>query len=621
MTLNHAQEKAVAHGEGPCLVLAGPGSGKTLTIAKRIEYLIKYYKVRPEEILVITFTKYAASEMKNRFQKVMGNGDYQVVFGTFHAIFYWIIKWAYNLDQSQILSDGEKNKLLLSVACKLDPAGKVFGQMREQMDDLSEEIGNVKNQCLDIETYKSLRYDPEAFRKVYRAYEEEKQREHKLDFEDMLYQCYQLFLKHPDILKKWQERFRYIMIDEFQDINLVQYRVIRMLAAPENHLFAVGDDDQSIYRFRGARPGIMQQFGKDYPGAKQILLNINYRSTAYIVQGALRVIGYNKNRFSKEILPQKKAEQEIHVQELRDAGEESLYVLGQVQERLKKGVCPGEIAVLFRTAKDARTLAETFSEYQVPFQMRESLYNIYDHFIARDMMSYLRIAAKQGGRGDFLRVANRPNRYIGRDSMSGPELTFDSLCRFYCDKAWMQERILQFEWDMKMLAGKTPYAAMTYLRRKVGYDEFLKEYADARNLDYQELQEQMDEIQEQSKGYETTEEWFDHISQYQETLRLVYAKKRDAVPDRISFLTMHGAKGLEFDSVFIIQANEGSIPYKKAVLEEEIEEERRLFYVAMTRAKSQLVISYCKDRNGKEMQASRFIHELTGSQIRRNDVK
>ncbi len=306
MSLNRAQSTAAAHKDGPCMVLAGPGSGKTLTIAKRIEYLITKYKVRPEEILVITFTKYAANEMKERFWQVMGNVRMPVTFGTFHGIYYGILKWAYRLNQENLLTDEEKDALLRQIAGQLewDVLGE-SGDERDALKELAAEVGNIKNNCLDIEEYESRRYKTSMFRELYRLYEREKRKLRKIDFEDMLIMCRELFLKRPDILKKWQEKFQYILVDEFQDVNQAQYDVVKMLAAPKDNLFVVGDDDQSIYGFRGAKPGIMLEFMKDYPKAEQILLELNYRSTAHIVNGALRVINHNDERYEKNLRAQK----------------------------------------------------------------------------------------------------------------------------------------------------------------------------------------------------------------------------------------------------------------------------------------------------------------------------
>ena len=609
MSLNHAQTEAVAHNKGPCMVLAGPGSGKTLTIGKRIEYLIMKHKVRPEEILVITFTKYAAWEMKNRTRSICGPSSYAVTFGTFHGIYYGILKWAYRLNQSNLLSDEEKYRILREILPGIDwDQEPEADEEKDYLQELAIEIGNVKNNCMDIEEYEPVKYTTEKFRKLYRTYEETKKKYRKIDFEDMLIQCRDLFMKRPDILKKWQEKFQYILVDEFQDVNQAQYDVVRMLAAPQDNLFVVGDDDQSVYGFRGAKPGIMKEFMKDYPKARQILLDVNYRSSGYIVKGALRVIGNNKIRFEKKIEAFRKPDETVHVQEVKDPVQEAEYVLERIREYREKGVSYTEMAVLYRTNVDARAMSELMTEYQIPFVMKEHLNNIYEHFIALDMISYLRLSQGEYDRKYFLQIANRPNRYLTRESMKTGNVSYESLRRYYRDKDWMVDRIDQLEWDMKMICDKTPYAAIQYIRKRMGYDEFLKEYAAYRKISSEDLFAVLEEIWQNSKGYGTIKEWFEHIESYGKMLK--EQNKKNGEKEGVNLMTMHAAKGLEFDTVFVIEANEGSCPYKKATTDEEIEEERRLFYVAMTRAKRKLVISYVKEKNGKDLLPSRFVSEL-----------
>ena len=609
MSLNHAQTEAVAHNKGPCMVLAGPGSGKTLTIAKRIEYLIMKHKVRPEEILVITFTKYAAWEMKNRTRSICGPSSYAVTFGTFHGIYYGILKWAYRLNQSNLLSDEEKYRILREILPGIDwDQEPEADEEKDYLQELAIEIGNVKNNCMDIEEYEPVKYTTEKFRKLYRTYEETKKKYRKIDFEDMLIQCRDLFMKRPDILKKWQEKFQYILVDEFQDVNQAQYDVVRMLAAPQDNLFVVGDDDQSVYGFRGAKPGIMKEFMKDYPKARQILLDVNYRSSGYIVKGALRVIGNNKIRFEKKIEAFRKPDETVHVQEVKDPVQEAEYVLERIREYREKGVSYTEMAVLYRTNVDARAMSELMTEYQIPFVMKEHLNNIYEHFIALDMISYHRLSQGEYDRKYFLQIANRPNRYLTRESMKTGNVSYESLRRYYRDKDWMVDRIDQLEWDMKMICDKTPYAAIQYIRKRMGYDEFLKEYAAYRKISSEDLFALLEEIWQNSKGYGTIKEWFEHIESYGKMLK--EQNKKNGEKEGVNLMTMHAAKGLEFDTVFVIEANEGSCPYKKATADEEIEEERRLFYVAMTRAKRKLVISYVKEKNGKDLLPSRFVSEL-----------
>ena len=534
MSLNHAQTEAVAHNKGPCMVLAGPGSGKTLTIAKRIEYLIMKHKVRPEEILVITFTKYAAWEMKNRTRSICGPSSYAVTFGTFHGIYYGILKWAYRLNQSNLLSDEEKYRILREILPGIDwDQEPEADEEKDYLQELAIEIGNVKNNCMDIEEYEPVKYTTEKFRKLYRTYEETKKKYRKIDFEDMLIQCRDLFMKRPDILKKWQEKFQYILVDEFQDVNQAQYDVVRMLAAPQDNLFVVGDDDQSVYGFRGAKPGIMMEFMKDYPKARQILLDVNYRSSGYIVKGALRVIGNNKIRFEKKIEAFREPDETVHVQEVKDPVQEAEYVLERIREYREKGVSYTEMAVLYRTNVDARAMSELMTEYQIPFVMKEHLNNIYEHFIALDMISYLRLSQGEYDRKYFLQIANRPNRYLTRESMKTGNVSYESLRRYYRDKDWMVDRIDQLEWDMKMICDKTPYAAIQYIRKRMGYDEFLKEYAAYRKISSEDLFAVLEEIWQNSKGYGTIKEWFEHIESYGKMLKEQNKKKmREAAHTR-----------------------------------------------------------------------------------------
>ena len=606
MSLNPSQVQAVVHKDGPCMVLAGPGSGKTLTITKRIEYLIGKHHVSPEEILVITFTKAASVEMKERFVRLCGQKAGPVTFGTFHGIYYGILKWAYRMNASNILSEEQKYQLLK----------QVIGRMEIDIDDekdflqgIAGEIGNIKNNQIPLAEYESLNCSEEVFREIFEQYEKERKRLKKIDFDDMLVLVYELFKKRPDILSMWQRKFRYILIDEFQDINQVQYDVIRMLAAPENNLFIVGDDDQSIYRFRGARPDIMLGFKKDYPDTKEIFLDVNYRSTKAIVNGAARVIRHNVNRYPKQIITTNEQGETVHIQEVRHPIEESKYVVSQIQEAKKRGIPSSEIAVLFRTNVEARALAETFMEYNMPFRMKECMPNLYEHFIAQDLITYLKMALGDRSRKSFLAIMNRPNRYIGRDSVEGTTISFESLRKFYCDKDWMLDRIDQLEVDFRILKNMAPYGAIQYIRKHIGYDEFLKEYAAFRKINMEDLKEVLREIEERAKAFRTIEEWFTHIEEYSEELKR-QSQQKETDPEAITFMTMHGSKGLEFDLVFIIGANETITPYKKAETKEEVEEERRMFYVAMTRARKKLIISYTKERNGKSMAQSRFVGEL-----------
>ena len=606
MGFNQAQKKAGSHGEGPCLVLAGPGSGKTLTIVNRIKYLIEEYKVRPEEILVVTFTRFAAAEMKSRLCALMGKQTLPVTVGTFHGIYYGILKWAYRMGQQNILSEEEKYQILRSAAGKQKM--EVFDE-EDFIQDIAAEIGKIKNNRIDPDEFVSEKCSADAFREIYREYERQRKKLRKIDFDDMLVLCCELFTSRPDVLAAWQKKFRYILIDEFQDINRIQYDVIRMLALPENNLFVVGDDDQAIYGFRGADSSLMFRFREDYPEAAQILLGTNYRSTANIVRNSLKVIEHNEHRFQKDLKASRDNGACIHVQELKDPNEEAQYILDEIEKKEQEGTAPEKIAVLFRIHTDARPVVEALLERHISFQMKEHLPNLYNHFIGKDIQAYFRLALGERKRQDFLQVMNRPKRYIGRDSLSGNTVSFEEIRKFYCDREWMMDRVDQFEWDVKMLKKMAPYAAIQYIRKRIGYDDFLKDYALTHNVNKADLFDVLSEIEEAAKPYASIEDWFVHVQEYTEMLRLK-ERQRSLKQEGVRLMTIHAAKGLEFDAVFLIEANEGRIPYKKAKTEKETEEERRLFYVAMTRAKDLLKICYVKTKNGKEVSPSRFVEEL-----------
>ena len=609
MGFNEAQTQAIQHTDGPCLVLAGPGSGKTLTIVNRVKYLIEKQKVRPEEILVVTFTRFAAAEMKSRLCLVMGKRDLPVTVGTFHGIYYGILKWAYRMNQENILSETEKYQILRGVINK--ERMEIFDE-EDFIQDIAAEIGKVKNNRIPLEEFVSEKCSADAFRNIYRNYEQHRKELKKIDFDDMLVLCYELFRLRPDVLAQWQKKFRYVLIDEFQDINRIQYDVIRMLAQPENNLFVVGDDDQAIYGFRGADSELMLGFGKDFPNAKQILLGMNYRSTANIVQNSLKLIENNMERYSKKLEANREGGSCLHIQEVKDPVEEAEYVLEEIQKCKENGIKEEEIAILFRVHTDARAVVEAMVERKIPFQMKEHLPNIYEHFIAKDIMAYFRLATGIRRRQDFLQVMNRPKRYLGRDSVAGAKVSFEDMRKFYCDKDWMIDRIDQFEWDVKMLMKMAPYAAIQYIRKRIGYDDFLKEYAFTHQINRSDLNEVLAEIEEAAKAFSSVEEWFAHVEEYTETLK-VKEKERNRPRPGVRLMTIHASKGLEFKQVFLIAANEGRIPYQKAKTDKEIEEERRLFYVAMTRAKDFLKICYVKIKNGKEVTPSRFVDELLKS--------
>lgn len=605
---NKAQKQAVEHNKGPMMVLAGPGAGKTLVITYRTKTLIEKYGVEPGKILVITFTKAAAEEMKVRFQNIMDGKYVPVRFGTFHAVFFSILKHAYHYTASNIIRESEKKRILLEIVENMELD---IEDLNEFIQDMENEISLVKGEMLSLEHYFPMNCAKDIFQKVYTRYNQALQRRKLIDFDDMLVYCYELLTQRPDILKMWQQQFQYILIDEFQDINKVQYDIIRLLARPNNNLFIVGDDDQSIYRFRGAKPEIMLQFEEVYPSAKKVLLDVNYRSTACIVETASMVIAHNKTRFPKNIRTDNERGQEVAIREFEDLKQQNEKIIEKVREYQKQGMPLSQIAVLFRTNMQPRALIGKFMEYNIPFCVREQIPNIYEHWIAKDIIAYIKLAQGKRDRSLFLKVANRPKRYLSRQIFDTQEISFERLRSFFEDKKWMQERLEQFEDDLLALSHMTPYAAINYIRKAIGYDEFLEEYAQFRHIKVEELYEILDELSDLAKPFQNYKEWFENMEQYALELEKQVKKKKDVQQeDAVAFVTMHGSKGLEYDIVFIVDVNEGIIPHQKAVLEEDIEEERRMFYVAMTRAKKELYIYFAKERFSKEFTMSRFLAEL-----------
>ena len=620
MKLNRGQDEAIKHGNGPCMVLAPPGSGKTLIVTERTRYLIEESGVRPDQILVITFTRYAAREMKERFERLTAGKNYPVTFGTFHSIFYGILKCAYGIGANNLMSEKESSVLLQEVLdqTNIESTPEVEDE-EELVRELLREVGMVKNGLYHLKDFHSKYLTQDEFAEVFRSYEHQKKEQKKFDFDDMLVQCYALFRKKPEILQGWQKRFQYILIDEFQDINRVQYEVIRMLAAPRYNLFVVGDDDQSIYGFRGAKPELMLYMKQEFPSLRTISLTVNYRSTEFITGAAARVILHNDTRFYKRVQSFRGRGQNVHVQEVLDEQEEAQYVTEEIQKKLDQGIKPGEIAVLFRAAVQARMISEILSEHRIPFEMRDYVTNFYRHFIVKDMMAYLQLAAGKRDRSLFLTICNRPLRYLARNSMENRQVNFEDLRKFYCDKDWMLDIIDQFDVDVRMMKNMAPYAAIQYIRKKIGYDDFLKEYAEKHQISWKQLMDVMAELEERSKNFKSYDEWEIHIAKYTQELEEQQAKARKIKGERenkVQLMTIHSAKGLEFEDVFVIHANEGEIPHQKAEKKDEIEEERRLFYVALTRAKNNLCISYITQKNGNSIKPSRFVEELLGQRIK-----
>lgn len=588
------------------LTLAGPGSGKTAVITGRVYNLIRNCGVTPSSILVVTFTRAAAREMKERFLRLVGPKAAGVTFGTFHGVFYGILRQVYRIGGENILSEDRRRALIREL---IQAYVRDIEDETDLMDSISREISTIKNGRIELKNYYSASCSRENFQKIYQGYQQTLKKKRLLDFDDIMLYCYELFLKRPDILSLWQKKFQYILIDEFQDINKLQYDIVRMLAKPEDNLFIVGDDDQSIYRFRGAMPEIMLNFRKDYPEARQVLLNVNYRCSRPILRQAMKVIGNNEQRFKKELTAAKQDGPPVHLRTFENPEEELSHLMEELSGAKEKGQDLSGTALLFRTNIGSRPAVEKLMEYNLPFQMRDSLPNLYEHFIARDIMAYFRIICGSRSRSDFLQVMNKPNRYISREALYETQVSFEALYSFYEEKEWMCDRIERLERDLHVMKDMLPFAAVNYIRFAVGYEEYLRSYAEYRHIRPEELYEILNEVQDTTRGFKSFADWFSHVEEYSQQLK-EQSQQQKLRGDGVTVSTLHSVKGLEYDTVYILDVNEGNIPYHKAQQESEIEEERRMFYVGMTRARTNLYIYSVRERHGKKQESSRFVEEI-----------
>ena len=448
MKRNPSQKRAIAHLSGPMMVLTGPGSGKTSVIVERTAHMIHEGKIPASSVLVVTFSRAAAVEMKERFLKFTGVSRTGVTFGTFHGVFYGILKQAYGLNGSNILSEEEKYAILreLAVNCAAEQS-----QEGDFVEDVAKEISVVKGGRISLEHYYSSCCPDEVFRQIFQGYRKVLNERRKLDFDDMLLSCYELLRKRKDILAAWQKKFRYILVDEFQDINHLQYDIVKMLAAPENNLFVVGDDDQSIYHFRGARPEIMLNFPEDFKNAETVLLNINYRCSGNILNTAMKVIDHNENRYVKKLSTPNNLGEPVEVKEFKNPRDEYMTAAGILKDRMEKGEYIEDTAFLFRTNQEAEGLVAALMEYGVPFTMKEKLPNLFRHWICKNMIAYLKMAQGDRSRSTFLEIMNRPNRYIAREALAEKNIDFKALAEFYKDKDWMCDRITTLETHLRIL--------------------------------------------------------------------------------------------------------------------------------------------------------------------------
>lgn len=607
--LNEAQLKALTHHKGPAMILAGPGSGKTTVLTGRVKYLIEECNAEPSSILVITYTKAAACSMQERFIRENKGEVKPVVFGTFHAICYQILKNQYHLKNDCLLSEQDKTQIMKSL-------------LKEQNQNTDFEDVEVLLGCISM--YKTgflpeqlplpQNIQTEVFETLYQAYIKKCIALGKMDFDDMSLRCLALFTKKEEVLIKWQKRFRYILVDEFQDCDRTQFAILKLLAGEEANLFVVGDDDQSIYGFRGATPGIMKQFAEIYPNAEKICLEVNYRSSQEIVDASNAVIAENKDRFQKTMYARGTAVNTntsispVNIKAFEDKEAEEAFLVERIKQISAK-IPFREMAVIFRTNRETAQFAGILNDAGIPYTRKGKRKSKYAQFMIRDIIAYI-IAARnidsRLNRSTFLTIMNKPQRSIERYRLPEGHISLQRLADEYIQdgEAETARKIQQLQKQLKRIGEMSPWPAISYIRKVVGYDNWLFEKAGGDKDKYEDWKHILDEVHAEAKKFANINDWLSFVE--------TESRKTEDHGEEsgVRLMTMHGVKGLEFAYVCIPNVNEGVIPHGKMLSQQTREEERRLFYVGMTRAKTVLDILYLVGTKEYPQLPSLFLNPL-----------
>lgn len=544
--------------------------------------------------------------MKSRFENL--NGASGVSFGTFHSIFFRILRSRYGWNVEQIFQEEERRNILRN---SIEAEKWDIPDLEEYISQFFSQLSLMNSELEQPNRFTPVGMPVEEFRKLYRAYEGYKERHEKLDFDDMLTQCYQLLREDAAVREYWQRKYKFILVDEFQDVNQAQFACLQILAEKHQNLFVVGDDDQSIYAFRGARPDFLLHFPTLYPAAKKVTLNTNYRSTERIVNLAERVIGNNEVRFVKNIKGIGEAGDKVTFFLAEDAAKEAAHIAEKIGRLLDEGVPLTEIAVIYRTNLQGGAFARELYKRGIPYDLRDNSGNVYEHWVAKDLLAYLLLAENEESDSALRRILNKPKRYIGKDLLAEAETMPYTLLRsfFVCPslKGWQEENLENLRIDLNQIRKRTPYDAVKYIRKVIGYDEYLEEFAAYRRTSAQVLQEIADEIMETAKDCADVRSFREQLERLSLQMK-EQSRKKGQKRNGVALMTMHGAKGLEFRAVFLPSLVEGIVPHEKGM--DTVAEERRLFYVAMTRASEKLCLSAILQRYEKERKPSRFLAEM-----------
>lgn len=603
MRENKAQEEVVKTVEGQLIVVACPGSGKTTTLLRRINHMVSDCGINPENILMVTFTNAAAKEMRERYRGQYGVCG--VTFSTIHSLCMAILKKFRGLTNDAILTDPQ-SFFYETISKRQD-----INDKGDFIKTLLTDISVLKNNSISLDEFSPTCCDNKLlFSDLYEGYEEYKKQYSLIDFDDMLIKAYSEMRNNPECLQWLRERYRYIQVDEYQDTNFIQRDIIYLLAGDNGNLAVVGDDDQSIYGFRGARPEIMLDFKKQYPGAHMVSLDTNYRSDRTIIGAAAKVIIQNKERFPKEFKASSTEKGSVAVLNKENRASELMAVTLMIKKLIQEGTKPSDIAVLYRTNQQSEMMASMLLSQQIPFVSPEKIPNRYQHWIFKDIQSYQKLAKGEGWtKQDLGRVLNHPQRFLVGFGYINAGLDAGAMRRYAyrtVREEWKRnnalDKITDFFYGLESLKGKKPDEFLKKMASCCEYSRYLSEYAKFRNEDLDYLTDLWEGYGKDAAAHNEWGDWGRYIIGYTKKLEEAQKDKQGVV-----LSTMHCSKGLEWKHVFIIDCVEEVTPFVKAKSLNEIAEERRLFYVAMTRAKHSLYLCTYKKKGGKEAKRSRFI--------------
>jgi DNA helicase II / ATP-dependent DNA helicase PcrA len=620
-SLDKSQAEAVLHTEGPLLVLAGAGSGKTRVLTTRTAYMLEEKNIDPKSIMLVTFTAKAAAEMKSRLNQYPGMNPkrvQQLVSGTFHSLFYRIVsfydqeKW----NSSNLLKkDWQREQLLKEAGKNLKLDEKEFSY-----DLALQQISYWKNNLQYPHCVKPVGDWEEKVSILYKDYEQKKQTHHYFDFDDMLIGCYQLLQNDSQLLESYQNRFQYFLIDEFQDINKVQYELIKLLSSKSKQVCAVGDDDQSIYAFRGSDPSYLLEFEQDFPKAKLVVLDQNYRSSHEIVTVANKIIHQNKRRRIKVMNAQHSKPKLPLCFFPYDEEEEATMILTDIQEKIASGNKPSDFAILFRTNTGSRAVFERLVHSSLPFKIDLDVESFYERFIVKGMLAFLSLAVNEDDQNAIKAIL--PVLFIKQAVLQDLKATsilqdstmLEALSRLDTGFAFQKKKLQKLVPIIRSLAALSPVLAIEKVEKDLGFGDFVKKRGNEGN----QLEKGSDDIRDlkvAARGFNTLKDFLEHTD-HMKAMNKEMKQQSKQLDDAVTLSTIHRAKGLEYPTVYVLGAVEGNIPHDYALEtlrsgdDSALEEERRLLYVAVTRAKDSLYLSVPSRNRGKKAKQTRFLSSL-----------